>query len=78
MQQAIAASKLKKLEKRKFSQTSPLPDYFHYEGESPKVKRNSDGVVTRFYLPQLRFKWIVKTVTLTFTIALRTTLFTAQ
>jgi hypothetical protein len=38
MNQVLAAAKLKKIEKRKFSQTNPLPDFFHYEGESPKVK----------------------------------------
>ena len=51
MQQVIAATKLKKLEKRKFSETNPLPDYFHYVGESPKVKRNSDGEIIRFSTP---------------------------
>ena len=47
MQQVIAAAKLKKLEKRKFSEANPLPDYFYYVGESPKVKRNSDGEIIR-------------------------------
>jgi hypothetical protein len=51
MQQVIAANKLRKLEKRKFCQSNPLPDFFHYEGESPKVKKNSDGSVIRFSTP---------------------------
>ena len=51
MQQVIAATKLKKLEKRKFCQMNPLPDYFHYEGESPNAKVTSDGAIIRFSTP---------------------------
>ena len=51
MNQVLAAAKLKKIEKRKFSQTNPLPDFFHYEGESPKVKRNDEGTIIRFSTP---------------------------
>jgi hypothetical protein len=40
MQQVvIAANKFKKIEKLKFCQLNPLPDYFHYEEESPKIKK---------------------------------------
>ena len=51
MQQVLTANKLKKIEKRKFSQANPLPDFFHYEGESPKVKRNNDGAIIKFSTP---------------------------
>ena len=51
MQQVLAATKLRKLEKRKFTQTNPLPDFFHYEGEAPRVKRNSDGAIITFSTP---------------------------
>jgi hypothetical protein len=51
MQQVLAANKSKKLEKRKFSQAYPLSDFFHYEGESPNVKRNNDGAIIRFSTP---------------------------
>ena len=51
MNEVLAAAKLKKIEKRKFSQANPLPDFFHYEGESPKVKRNNEGTIIRFSTP---------------------------
>ena len=71
MQQVIAANKLKKIKKRKFWQTNSHLDYFHYEGESSKVKRNSDGAI----IQQLRLGWIMKTITTTFIIYLRNILF---
>jgi hypothetical protein len=42
---------LKKIEKQKFSQANPLPDFFHYKGEPPKVKRNNDGAIIKFSTP---------------------------
>ena len=43
MQQVLAANKLKKIGKRKFSLANPLTKIFHYEGESPMMKRNTGG-----------------------------------
>jgi len=51
MQQVIAANKLKKNEKRKFCQLNPLPDFFHYEGQPPNIKKNGDGSIIRFSTP---------------------------
>ena len=51
MNEVLAAAKLKKIENRKFSQANPVPDFFHYEVESPKVKRNNEGTIIRFSTP---------------------------